>query len=154
MTSLTRFNPFQEMFRLTEAMDRLFENSWPATVPVWSRLLVVPMDLVETDDEFVLWVSVPGINPDELDISYNDRLLTIKGEIVEGPELKNARYHLRERQFGSFSRSITLPTAIDEDKIQATFENGVLVLHLPKSEEAKPKRITVRSGDGRKVIEG
>ena len=99
--------------------------------------------------------SVPGIKPDELDISYSDDTLTIKGEIKSDNEVKEGQYHVRERRYGTFTRSINLPTRIKGDAIEASYENGVVVLRLPKAEEVKPKRIPIKIGDGnQKMIEG
>jgi HSP20 family protein len=149
---LTRWDPFQEMLNLRRTVDRLFDNAnpdheWqPAT---WGLAL----DVVENKDEFIVKASVPGINPDDLDISYADDTLTIKGEIKSDDEVKENEYHLRERRYGSFSRSISLPTKIKGDAIEASYQNGVISLRLPKAEEVKPKRIAIKVGD-HKMIEG
>ena len=149
---LTRWDPFQEMLNLRRTVDRLFDNAnpdheWqPAT---WGLAL----DVVENKDEFIVKASVPGINPDDLDISYADDTLTIKGEIKSDDEVKENEYHLRERRYGSFSRSISLPTKIKGDAIEASYQNGVISLRLPKAEEVKPKRIAIKVGD-HKLIEG
>ena len=105
----------------------------------------VALDVVENDDEFVIKASLPGINPDDLEITFIDGKLTIKGEVTEEEKVEEARYHLRERRFGSFSRSIKLPSGIDSEKIDAKYESGVLELHLPKVEEVKPKKITIKT---------
>ena len=149
---LTRWDPFQEMLNLRRTVDRLFDNvspdhEWqPAT---WGLAL----DVVENKDDFIVKASVPGINPDDLDISYADDTLTIKGEIKSDNEAKDNQYHLRERRYGSFSRSISLPTKIKGEAIEASYQNGVITLRLPKAEEVKPKRINIKVGDN-KMIEG
>jgi HSP20 family protein len=149
---LTRWDPFQEMLNLRRTVDRLFDNvnpdhDWqPST---WGLAL----DVVENKDDFIVKASVPGINPDDLDISYADDTLTIKGEIKSDNEVKENQYHLRERRYGSFARSITLPTKIKGDAIEASYQNGVIKLRLPKAEEVKPKRIAIKVGDN-KMIEG
>ena len=149
---LTRFDPFQEMLTLRNAVDRLFDSTYSpfetSNRPVaWG----LPLDVVETDEAFVVKASLPGINPDELEITFTDNVLTIKGEIKEEDEEKETRYHLRERRYGSFARSITLGARLNGDKIQAAYHNGVLMLTLPKAEEIKPKRIAIKT-DG-KVLE-
>jgi HSP20 family protein len=111
------------------------------------------VDVVENKDDFVVKASIPGINPDDLDVSYSDDTLTIKGEIKSENEYKEDQYHLRERRYGSFARSISLPTKIKGDAIDASYQNGVLTLRLPKAEEVKPKRIAIKVGD-QKMIEG
>jgi HSP20 family protein len=152
---LTRWDPFQEMLNLRRTVDRLFDNAgsdreWmqPAT---WG----LAVDVVEDKDNFTVKASVPGINPDDLDISYSDDTLTIRGEIKEDNEDKEDQYHLRERRYGTFTRSISLPTKIKGDAIEASYQNGVITLRLPKAEEVKPKRIAIKVGDGdQKMIEG
>ena len=113
------------------------------------------VDVLEKEDDFIVKASVPGIKPEDLDISYSDETLTIKGEIKSDNEVKQDQYHLRERRYGSFTRSIRLPTKIKGDAIEASYENGVVSLRLPKAEQDKPKRIAVKIGNGnQKMIEG
>jgi HSP20 family protein len=112
------------------------------------------LDVAETEDDFLVKASLPGINPDDLEITYNNNLLTIKGEVKEEKDIEEQRYHLRERRYGSFSRSLTLPSTVKADAIEASYEGGVLTLHLPKAEEAKPKRIPVHSVQAPQMIEG
>lgn len=111
------------------------------------------LDVAETEDEFEVKAVIPGINPDDLEVTFTHNTLTIRGESKEEHEKKGARYHLRERRYGSFSRSITLPSDIQSEKIEANYEAGILTLRLPKSEAVKPKRIPIL-GKGRKMIEG
>ncbi|HEY3344232.1 MAG TPA: Hsp20/alpha crystallin family protein, partial [Anaerolineaceae bacterium] len=101
----------------------------------------------------VVKASLPGINPDDLDITYTNNTLTIRGETREEKEESEKRYHIRERRFGTFTRSVYLPTQIDASKIQAEYDAGILTLSLPKTEEVKPKRIPVRAGQGHKQVE-
>jgi HSP20 family protein len=146
MTTLVRWDPLREMMQLQNAVDRLFESELASTMPLWRQSAtawMLPLDVIETEDEFIVKASIPGINPDELDISLTDNVLTIKGEIkVE--EAEDVRYHLRERRFGMFQRSISLPVPVDSDKVEAMYENGVLTLHIPKAEEVKPKHISIK----------
>jgi HSP20 family protein len=149
---LTRWDPFQEMLNLRRTVDRLFDNVGPdhEWLPTQWGLAV---DIAENKDDFIVKASVPGIKPDDLDISYADDTLTIRGEIKSDNEYKEDQYHLRERRYGSFSRSISLPTKIKGDAIEASYQDGVVTLRLPKTEEVKPKRIAIKVGNG-KVIEG
>ena len=146
MTTLVRWDPIREMMQLQNAVDRLFESELASTLPLWRQSAtawMLPLDVIETEDEFIVKASIPGINPDELDISLTDNVLTIKGEIkVE--EAEDARYHLRERRFGMFQRSISLPVPVNADKVEAMYENGVLTLRIPKAEEVKPKHISIK----------
>jgi HSP20 family protein len=144
---LTRWDPFQEMLNLRRTVDRLFDNV--GTDREWAQPMLwgLAVDVVENKDEFIIKASVPGISPDDLEISYTDDTLTIKGEIKSENEVKENQYHLRERRYGSFSRSISLPNKVKGDAIEATCQNGVLTLRLPKAEEVKPKRIAIKTGD-------
>ncbi len=149
---LTRWDPFQEMLNLRRTVDRLFDNASPDHEwrPMQWGLAV---DVVENKDDFTVKASVPGINPEDLDVSYGDDTLTIKGEVKSDNEIKENQYHLRERRYGSFARSISLSTKIKGDAIEASYQSGVLTLRLPKVDEVKPKRIAIKVGD-QKMIEG
>ena len=152
---LTRWDPFQEMLNLRRTVDRLFDNV--STDHDWAQPTQwgLAVDVAENKDTIIVKASVPGINPDDLDVSYSDDTLTIRGEIKSENEVKEDQYHVRERRYGSFSRSITLPTKIKGDAIEASYQNGVVTLRLPKAEEVKPKRIEIKVGDGhQKMIEG
>ena len=152
MTNITRWDPLREMLSMQKRLDRFFDEAVSNRPAVWSRDWDLALDVVENDGEFVVKGSLPGIAPEELEITYTDRVLTIKGEIKEDKEVDEGQYHLRERRYGAFSRSLSLPAPVDEDGIRATYEAGVLTLHLPKSEEARPKRIPVKASD--MIIEG
>ena len=152
---LTRWDPFQEMLNLRRTVDRLFDNV--STDHDWAQPTQwgLAVDVAENKDAIIVKASVPGINPDDLDVSYSDDTLTIRGEIKSENEVKEDQYHVRERRYGSFSRSITLPTKIKGDAIEASYQNGVVTLRLPKAEEVKPKRIEIKVGNGhQKMIEG
>lgn len=151
MTDIIRWNPFREMARARSAMDRMFEDSLIGPEWEWrpSTSWQLSLDVVENDDDYVVKASIPGINPDDLEITLSGRTLTIKGETKEETESEQGRYHLRERRYGSFSRSVTLPIEVKDADIEASYESGVLTLTLPKSEAMKPKRIKVH-----KMIEG
>ncbi len=150
---LTRWDPFQEMLNLRRTVDRLFDNASPDHEWAQPALWGLAVDMVENKDDFIVKASIPGINPEDLDISYADDTLTIKGEVKSDNEVKENQYHLRERRYGSFARSITLPIKIIGDAIEASYQNGIVTLRLPKAEEVKPKRIAIKVGDP-KMIEG
>jgi HSP20 family protein len=150
---LSRWDPFREMVSMRRAMDRLIENSFGEDMPQTSEW-GLPLDVVENEDNYVVKASVPGIKPDDLEITYNKGMLVIRGEIKDESETTEGEYHLRERRFGAFSRTISLPTTVKADEIQADYKDGILSLHLPKAEEVKPKRIPIGSGEQQKVIEG
>jgi HSP20 family protein len=151
---LTRWDPFREMMTIRNTMDRMFDTALTGQSSDWQRMnWDLPLDVSENQDEFIVKASLPGIDPENIEITFNNNTLTIKGDVLDEKEEEGERYHLRERRFGSFSRSITLPAGIEGDKIDARYENGVLKLRLPKGEEVKPKKISIMSGEPRKVIE-
>lgn len=153
MADLVRWDPFREMTSLRDAMDRLFESAW-ITPSRWLGSDVtygVPVDVIENDDNYVVKASVPGFQPDDLNVTVQDNVLTISGEVKAEEEKKDERYHLRERRWGSFTRSVSLPYAVKSDAVEANYENGVLTLTLPKAEEVKRKRIAIKAG-GRKLL--
>jgi HSP20 family protein len=153
MANLIRWDPFREMMSMRSSMDRLLDRFFEEPFGEWQTSdWGLPLDLTEDEDEFVVKASVPGIDPDDLDITLSENTLTIKGEIRKEEEKEEERYHLRERRYGRFTRSISLPASVKSDQIEAEYNKGVLTLHLPKTEEVKPKRIPVRSGG--KVLEG
>jgi HSP20 family protein len=153
MTSLTRWEPLREMAEMRRNMDRMMERffdepffanfaTWtPRENGAWS----LPLDLAEDAESYVVKASLPGINPDEIEITLTDNVLTIKGENKEESESKESNWHVRERRYGSFMRSVTLPAPIEADKVEATNEHGVLTLRLPKAEAVKPKKIVVKT---------
>jgi HSP20 family protein len=117
---------------------------------VWAPAL----DISERKDAYVVTVEVPGVKAEDLDITLEDGLLTIQGERQFTSESSEQQYHRVERRYGSFRRSITLPSQVRADAIEASFEDGVLEVVVPKAEEAKPKKISVRAGGSRQRVEG
>lgn len=151
---LTRWDPFRELMTIRNTMDRLFDSAMAGSPTTWQPVTWdLALDVAESENEFTVKASIPGINPDDLEITFTNNTLTIKGETTEEKEVEKAHYHLRERRYGSFARSITLPAGIEADKIQANYEAGVLRLRLPKTEEVKPKKIAIRTTASPKVIE-
>lgn len=151
MSNLTRWDPFREMVSMRSALDRMFENTLASQEGWTQNAWNLALDVSENNDEYILKASIPGINPDDLNITFNNNVLTISGETKSEEEKEGERYHLRERRYGSFSRSISLPSSVKGDEIQADYDAGVLTLRVPKAEEARPKRISVHSGP---MIEG
>ncbi len=152
MTLVRRWDPFREMAELRATMDRLLnETRNLPLVNAEETVWMLPLDVSENEDAYIVKASIPGVNPDDIDITLVDNVLTIKAEIKEEKEVEEAKYHLRERRFGVFSRSITLPAAVDADKVEAVYEHGVLTLTIPKAEEVKARKIEVHAP---KMIEG
>jgi HSP20 family protein len=147
MMAMTRLNPWREMVTLREAMDRLFEESFVRPVRTWEaasgeRPFRLPLDVYTTPEEIVIVASLPGLTPDEVDIAIEGDTLVIRGELRS--PLENVEYLFQERPYGVFLRTLTLNVPVDAGKAEAFFENGVLTLTLPKSEETKPKVIKVK----------
>lgn len=148
MTNLVRWEPFRDLISLREAMDRLFEESFVRPRAGWLAQVgaeTLAVDMYETDDAIVVKSAIPGIKPEDLDISITSDTLTIKGETKAEEEIKEGNFIHRERRYGSFCRSLTNPMPVVADKAEAEFENGVLTLTLPKAEEVKPKAIKVKA---------
>ena len=148
MTKLVRFSPTTDVRRMQREIDHLFnsffptprvQNSEEAETAVWTPRI----DLSENDESYLIKLDVPGVAKDNLNISYHEGTLTVSGERVEDKEEENT-YVRVERLFGRFYRSFNLPKAIDEDKIEATYTDGVLQVLIPKTEEIKPRQIQVK----------
>jgi len=129
-------------------MDRLFEDAWvrPFGMGLGQGEAAPAVDVYETGDDVVVTAGVPGVKPEDIDISVQGNILTIKGETRMDDQVKEGSYHRRERRYGTFMRQIQLPTPVRSDQADARFENGILRLQLPKAEEAKPRRIEVKGG--------
>jgi len=143
--ALQRYEPYREMISLRDAMNSLFQDSFvrPLGLLGEAGAVMLPLDVIENENEFVIRMSLPGVRPEDVHITVHGNDVTIRGEIKPGEERPNEQYHVRERRFGVFQRTVTLTTPISADQAQATFENGVLTLVLPKAEEAKPKEIKI-----------
>ena len=137
---IVRWNPQINRMRYFNEFERSLE------MPRWAPAgnLGLPLDVTENEDGFVVKASVPGTNPDDVEITFEEDVLTIKGEVAEESEVEEVNYHLRERRSGSFGRSIRFPVDVDAEAVEATYENGVLTLNIPKVEEVKPKRIEIK----------
>jgi HSP20 family protein len=146
--SIERWYPFTDLMSLRQAMDRLFEDSYVRP----SRALAGPgetggpvLDVYQTPNEIVVKAGLPGVNPEDVNIDITGDTLTIKGETKAEQEIKKEDYLYRERRHGAFSRSVILPGGLRSDKAEATMEDGVLTLTIPKAEEVKPKAISVKA---------
>lgn len=151
--TMIRWEPFREMMSLRNAMDRLFEGSFVRPSRVWPELErgELTVDMYQTANDVVVKATLPGVKPEEVDISITGDILTIKGEHKGEQEIKQEDYFYKERRYGAFSRSLQIPAQVKSDKAEAVFENGVLTLTLPKTEEVKPRQIKVKA---KGMIEG
>jgi len=146
MSNLIRWEPAREMMTLREAMDRLFDDAFTRPLSVrdgWS-MSSPAIDMYQTDNEVVVKASIPGVKANEVQINITGDVLTLKSEVKQEEERKDKAWHIREQRFGSFVRSIALPTAVKIDKAEAVFDNGILTITLPKADEVKPKTITIK----------
>jgi HSP20 family protein len=158
MANLARWDPFQDLLSIQDEMNQLFgqamgQGGRAATRgEVGTRAWAPALDIAERNDAYVVTVEVPGIEPEQLDITLENGALTISGERRFESETSEQQYHRIERRYGAFRRSITLPDRVKADAIEASFEDGLLQVVVPKAEEAKPKRIEVRAS--RPSVEG
>lgn len=143
MTTVVRWNPAREMAAMQNTLDRLFDENWRAARN-GAHASNLALDVHETDQAYFVSAVVPGVTAEALNISLHDGILTISGEISQ-PTHENARALLLERGYGKFQRSIRLPLAVDASAVEASIENGVLTLTLPKAPEAQPRQIPVKS---------
>lgn len=145
--NMVRWEPMREMLSLREAMDKLFEESFVG--PQWRSLwpaeggATLAMDLYETGDALVVTAPVPGIKPEEVEITVTGNTLTVKGETKVEERTEQGSYLRQEVRYGSVQRTMELPVDVQADKAEAVFENGMLTLTLPKAEQVKPKSIKI-----------
>jgi len=160
MNAMTRWDPFREIRTWNERMNRIFGSELPTRREEDETLLsgawMPPVDIVETKDKIALNIELPGFRENQVDLTIEDGVLTVKGERKLEKRSNEENYHRIERAYGSFVRSFTLPTAVEQNQISANFADGILHVEMPKREETKPKQIRIRAGsgdDGRKDID-
>lgn len=146
--AVTRYRPVSDLFRP-------FDDFLGPFMRMGSTMRTPDTDVLETAHEIRVVTELPDMEPEDIDISLENNILTISGEKTmertEGDE--NATYHLSERRWGKFSRSFVLPREVEQDRIDAQFRNGVLTITIPKSEKAKPRRISIRNGGETQRVE-
>jgi HSP20 family protein len=147
--AITRWSPFRDVVSVQDEMSRLFDDVFgqrPARVQWTDGIWNPSVDVTEDKDSVVVKAEMPGLNKDDIKISVQDSILTLKGEKKQEKEEKETDYHRIERSYGSFCRSFQLPTTVRADKIKANYKDGVLSIILPKTEEVKPKEIPIGIG--------
>jgi HSP20 family protein len=152
MANITRWEPFREMRRMHDMLDRMMEDTL-FTPNRWENALegLAPVDMWQTEDEVIVKATLPGIKAEDIDISISGDTLTIRGETRQDHSVEDSashggrRYIMREHRFSRYARTLTLPVMVQSDKAEANFEDGVLTLTLPKAEEVKPKTISVKA---------
>ena len=156
--ALVRWEPARELSSLQSEMNRLFNTFFDTPTSGGNgggaRRWVPSMDLVETDDHFVLRADLPGLSEGDVAIELEDNVLTVSGERKAEHEEKKEGFYRVERSYGQFRRSLTLPDGVDADAIAARFDRGVLEVRIPKPEERKPRRVAIQVGDNPAAIEG
>jgi HSP20 family protein len=146
MTTLTRWEPWREMNTLRRGLERFFDEPFAPRLwmPWHLEAFEMAVDVAEDENSYIVKASMPGVKPEDVEVTLQNNMLTIKGEAKEDKEIKEEDYHVRERRYGGFMRSLSLPATVKADKIEARHEDGVLVVRLPKSEADKPKKIAVK----------
>jgi HSP20 family protein len=140
------WDPFRDAVSLRDAMNTLLQDSFvrPGSGPAQGAgAATLPVDVAENDNEFIVKASLPGVKPDDVQITIQGDSLTIRGESQSTEERQGERWHVRERRRGAFQRSLALGTPVDSDKAHADYEHGVLTLTLPKAESSKPRQIKI-----------
>ncbi len=151
--SLVRWDPFRDLEEMGERLNRVFSGiprtgraaageagREALTVPDWAPMV----DITETDEEYLIKAEIPEVKREDVKVSVENGVLTMQGERKQEKEEKGKKYHRVERYYGSFQRTFTVPDNVDETKVRAEFKEGILNVHLPKAEKAKPKAIEVR----------
>jgi len=150
--AMVRWEPFRDLLTIQDRMNRMFDDAFRTTRQSgeddWALggTWAPPVDIYEHDGNLVLSAELPGIDPKQVDIRLENNVLTLKGDRALDTEVDRESFHRLERAYGGFARSFTLPTAVDQEKIQADYKNGVLKVTLPKREEAKPRQIAISVG--------
>jgi HSP20 family protein len=134
-----------EFDRIRDEINRIFDDDWFGTRGIFDRAVAPRMDIEDSDEEVLVTAELPGVNIKDVDVSVSGNVLTVKGEKKDEHEERDGAYYHRERWSGSFQRSVTLPDAINPDKVKAEMKDGVLRITFPKRDEVKPKQISVKS---------
>ena len=154
MSNLIRWNPFREMATMQNVMDRMFDDVWRGNWPTtstWTGFDSPALDIHETDTAYEVAAPLPGVKPEDISVKMQNGTLTISGELPQPTVADNTKVVVQERYYGKFSRSVSLPQSVDSNKIEATYDNGVLNLTLPKLPEAQPKQIAIKV-NGKKLL--
>ena len=150
------FSPFSELRQMQDNMDRIWRRFGAINHEDGSGMeaWAAPLDVVADGDDFVVRASLPGVSPDNIQVSIEDNVLTIRGETASHFENTEGNYLMRERRSGSFHRSLRLPDTVDQDKAEPRYEHGVLTINLPKAEAKKARQFDVKVVEGPAAVEG
>jgi HSP20 family protein len=145
--AIVRWDPFRDVAALQDRINRIFNDSFGRSRDLDDEVSLYdwrpPVDIYETNDGIVLKIELPGVKKDDVSVEVKDNVLTLKGERLLDPEIKDDHYYRKERSFGKFNRSFSLQEPIKPDLIKAGFKDGILTIEIPRPEEEKPKQITV-----------
>ena len=148
MTKLISWNPYRELVSLQSAVDQMLEqrfNSFLSTTVDTDSPISIPLDMYEKNGDIVVRTDLPGIKAKDLNLSIEDNILKISGEFKSETDEKDSDIHLQELHYGKFQRSVKLPTRVDPDQAEVIFKDGILKLTLPKTDEGKPKQISIKT---------
>lgn len=155
--ALVRWEPVRELNSLQQEMNRLFSTFFDTPTGgnggSVGRRWIPAMDLVETDDHYVLSADLPGLSEGDINLEFEGDVLTLSGERKSENAERSEGFYRLERATGAFSRSLTLPEGVDPEAVTATFDKGVLEVRIPKPEQRKPKKVAIQVGDSPKTIE-
>jgi HSP20 family protein len=143
---IRRANPFGDLLSLRQAMDRLFEESFVNPTWQFGEGQIVPLDVHQDEDAVTVVAQLPGVKPEDVEITVEGETLTIAGDTTRKTTEETGQALLQEIRRGKFTRTLTLPVGLEADKANATFEDGVLTLRIPKAEATKPRQIKITSG--------
>ncbi len=145
--AIVRWTPWNDLFDLHNQVDQLFQSMAPETQRNGgSEYMNLPVDIRQNDEAFLIEASVPGFKPEDVEVTFDDGVLTIKGERKSEKEEKHGSYVRRERRLSSVFRQVGLPAEVRAEEIRAAFDNGVLRITVPRAQKAQPKRIPVTGG--------
>lgn len=146
MAKLVRWTPTHNLNQTLRTFDQMLDGFYRTNEDMQQAKSVLrpAMDIIETEENYTLRVDLPGLSPEDVNVEIEDSVLTISGEVNSSEEVEGERYHYRERRYGAFERSVRLGDQLDVSNVDATFDNGVLTIVLPKLPEAQPQRIKVQ----------
>lgn len=136
-----RIAPWQEIESLQDHVSRMLGRGMPMFVPEETMDWVPAMNLEEEDEEYILTAELPGMSREDVEVEVEENVLTLRGEKKMEREEKEGRWHMSERSWGTFERSLTLPRSVDPDEIEAEFQDGLLTVHLPKRQDVRGRKI-------------
>jgi HSP20 family protein len=148
--AMDRWDPFREMMTVREAMDRWLQHSLSGTGQLLSSIRPdsIPVDVIEHDDAFEVRAAVPGVTPDDIEVTVQGERVSIRAEVRSDESRRGANWLMREHRYGTLQRTVTLPSAVRSDSAEARVDNGVLTLRLPKAQGGQARRINIATGAG------